>query len=36
MEIINISGYTLEEKTEIAKLSHPKQIKENGLKDNQD
>ena len=36
MEIINISGYTLEEKTEIAKnYLIPKQIKENGLKDNQ-
>lgn len=36
MEIINISGYTLQEKTEIAK-EHlmPKQIKENGLKDEQ-
>ncbi len=36
MEIINISGYTLQEKTEIAK-EHlmPKQIKENGLKDDQ-
>lgn len=33
MEIINISGYTLEEKTEIAKkYLIPKQIKENGLK----
>lgn len=32
MEIINISGYTLEEKTEIAKkYLIPKQIKENGL-----
>jgi ATP-dependent Lon protease len=36
MEIINISGYTLEEKTEIAKkYLIPKQIKENGLKDDQ-
>lgn len=36
MEIINISGYTLEEKTEIAKkYLIPKQIKENGLKENQ-
>ena len=36
MEIINISGYTLEEKTEIAKnYLIPKQIKENGLNDNQ-
>ena len=36
MEIINISGYTLQEKTEIAK-DHliPKQIKENGLKEDQ-
>jgi ATP-dependent Lon protease len=36
MEIINISGYTLQEKTEIAK-DHliPKQIKENGLSDDQ-
>ena len=36
MEIINISGYTLQEKTQIAK-EHlmPKQIKENGLKDEQ-
>ncbi|MDZ7660586.1 endopeptidase La [Fodinibius sp.] len=36
MEIINISGYTLQEKTQIAK-EHlmPKQIKENGLKDDQ-
>ncbi|NGP86916.1 endopeptidase La [Fodinibius halophilus] len=36
MEIINISGYTLQEKTEIAK-EHlmPKQIKENGLKEEQ-
>ncbi|MBO6523998.1 MAG: endopeptidase La [Balneolaceae bacterium] len=33
MEIINISGYTLEEKTEIAKkYLIPKQVKENGLK----
>ncbi|MGM0588862.1 MAG: endopeptidase La [Bacteroidota bacterium] len=32
MEIINISGYTVEEKTEIAKqYLIPKQIKENGL-----
>jgi len=32
MEIINISGYTLEEKTEIAKkYLIPKQVKENGL-----
>lgn len=36
MEIINISGYTLEEKTEIAKkYLIPKQIKENGLKTDQ-
>lgn len=36
MEIINISGYTLEEKTQIAKkYLIPKQIKENGLKDGQ-
>ncbi len=36
MEIINISGYTLEEKTEIAKkYLIPKQIKENGLNDDQ-
>lgn len=36
MEIINISGYTLEEKTEIArKYLIPKQIKENGLKEEQ-
>ncbi len=36
MEIINISGYTLEEKTEIAKkYLIPKQVKENGLKENQ-
>lgn len=36
MEIINISGYTLEEKTEIAKkYLIPKQIKENGLKPEQ-
>lgn len=36
MEIINISGYTLEEKTEIAKnYLIPKQIKENGLNVNQ-
>ncbi len=36
MEIISISGYTLQEKTEIAK-EHliPKQIKENGLKEDQ-
>lgn len=36
MEIINISGYTLEEKTQIAKkYLIPKQIKENGLKEEQ-
>ncbi|MEX0721867.1 MAG: endopeptidase La [Balneolaceae bacterium] len=36
MEIINISGYTLEEKTQIAKkYLIPKQIKENGLGENQ-
>jgi ATP-dependent Lon protease len=36
MEIINISGYTQEEKTEIAKkYLIPKQIKENGLKEGQ-
>lgn len=36
MEIINISGYTLEEKTEIAKkYLIPKQIEENGLKNSQ-
>ena len=36
MEIINISGYTLEEKTQIAKkYLIPKQIEENGLKDEQ-
>src|SRR5699024_6525492 len=36
MEIINISGYTLQEKTEIAKTHlMPKQIKENGLSDEQ-
>lgn len=36
MEIINISGYTLEEKTQIAKkYLIPKQVKENGLKPNQ-
>lgn len=36
MEIINISGYTLQEKTEIAKVHlMPKQIKENGLKEEQ-
>ncbi|HAH49962.1 MAG TPA: endopeptidase La, partial [Balneola sp.] len=36
MEIINISGYTLEEKTEIAKkYLIPKQIEENGLKKEQ-
>lgn len=36
MEIINISGYTLEEKTEIAKkYLIPKQTKENGLKNAQ-
>lgn len=36
MEIINISGYTLEEKSQIArKYLLPKQIKENGLKENQ-
>jgi ATP-dependent Lon protease len=36
MEIINISGYTLQEKTQIAK-EHlmPKQIKENGLTEDQ-
>jgi ATP-dependent Lon protease len=36
MEIINISGYTLQEKTQIAK-EHllPKQIKENGLDEDQ-
>jgi len=36
MEVINISGYTLQEKTEIAK-EHlmPKQIKENGLEEEQ-
>nr|WP_265766092.1 endopeptidase La [Fodinibius salsisoli] len=36
MEIINISGYTLQEKTEIAKAHLiPKQIKENGLTEDQ-
>lgn len=36
MEIINISGYTQEEKTEIAKkYLIPKQVKENGLKNEQ-
>lgn len=36
MEIINISGYTQEEKTQIAKkYLIPKQIKENGLKEGQ-
>ncbi len=36
MEIISISGYTLEEKTEIAKkYLIPKQTTENGLKDDQ-
>lgn len=36
MEIINISGYTLQEKTQIAKQHLlPKQIKENGLDDDQ-
>ena len=36
MEIINISGYTLEEKTQIAKkYLIPKQVKENGLKPDQ-
>jgi ATP-dependent Lon protease len=36
MEIINISGYTLEEKTEIAKkYLIPKQTKENGLTEQQ-
>lgn len=36
MEIINISGYTLEEKTQIAKkYLIPKQVKENGLKEDQ-
>ena len=36
MEIINISGYTLQEKSEIAKQHLiPKQIKENGLTDDQ-
>ncbi|MEQ9308828.1 MAG: endopeptidase La [Balneolaceae bacterium] len=36
MEIINISGYTLEEKTEIAKkYLIPKQIQENGLNKDQ-
>jgi len=36
MEIINISGYTQEEKTEIAKkYLIPKQIKENGLNEEQ-
>ncbi|MDZ7806727.1 MAG: AAA family ATPase [Gracilimonas sp.] len=37
MEIINISGYTLEEKTQIAKkYLIPKQIEENGLKEESD
>ncbi|MEX0722897.1 MAG: endopeptidase La [Gracilimonas sp.] len=36
MEIINISGYTLEEKTQIAKkYLIPKQVEENGLKEEQ-
>jgi ATP-dependent Lon protease len=36
MEIINISGYTQEEKTQIAKkYLIPKQVKENGLKEGQ-
>jgi len=36
MEIINISGYTLEEKTQIAKkYLIPKQIEENGLEEEQ-
>lgn len=36
MEIINISGYTLEEKSEIAKQHLiPKQVKENGLTEEQ-
>ncbi|MGM0545701.1 MAG: endopeptidase La [Bacteroidota bacterium] len=36
MEIINISGYTLEEKTQIAKKHlMPKQIEENGLNEDQ-
>ncbi|MEX0609222.1 MAG: endopeptidase La [Balneolaceae bacterium] len=36
MEIINISGYTLEEKTQIAKkYLIPKQVKENGLTEDQ-
>jgi ATP-dependent Lon protease len=36
MEIINISGYTLEEKTQIAKkYLIPKQVEENGLKKKQ-
>ncbi|WP_018126241.1 endopeptidase La [Balneola vulgaris] len=36
MEIIDISGYTLEEKTQIAKkYLIPKQVKENGLKEEQ-
>ncbi|MBD3615906.1 MAG: endopeptidase La [Gracilimonas sp.] len=36
MEIINISGYTLEEKTQIAKkYLIPKQVEENGLKKDQ-
>lgn len=36
MEIINISGYTLEEKTQIAKKHlMPKQIEENGLSNDQ-
>ena len=33
MEIINVSGYTIEEKTEIAKRHLlPKQLKEHGMK----
>ena len=36
MEVIRISGYTEQEKTEIAKkYLIPKQIKENGLKQNE-
>jgi ATP-dependent Lon protease len=36
MELINVSGYTLEEKTSIAqKFLLPKQLKEHGLKKNQ-
>lgn len=36
MEIINVSGYTLEEKTSIAqKFLLPKQLKEHGMKKNQ-